>query len=124
MATASFIADEAKRERGDQGHDEDVGEGKKHVEESSWSKTHERNKAECELNSSESKDQEDVGHKLLPQTHRLEGGREHKDRSQASKSTCHPENDHYKEEKSVSNSSIESNFERAFEQKRVKSPNA
>ena len=124
MATTTFITDEAKRERGDQGHDEDVGEGEKQVEESSWSKTHQRNKAECELNSSESEDQKDVGHKLLPQTHRLEGSREHEDRSQASKSTCHPEDDHYKEEKSVSNSSIESNFERAFEQKRVKSPNA
>ena len=124
MAAATFVTDEAEGEGGDEGDDEDVGEGEKKVEESRRSKTHERNKAECELNSSESEDQEDVGHKLLPQTHRLEGGREHEDRSQAAKSTCHPEDDHYKEEKSVSNSSIEGNFERAFEQKRVKSPNA
>ena len=66
MAAATFVTDEAEGEGGDEGDDEDVREGEKKVEEPRRSKTHEGNQTQCELNSSEAKNQENVGKKLLP----------------------------------------------------------
>ena len=72
MAAATFVTDEPKCEWGDEGDDEDVREGEKKVEESRRSKTHEGNQTQCELNSSEAENQENVGDKLLPKTDWLE----------------------------------------------------
>ena len=66
MAAATFVTDEPKGERGDEGDDEDVREGEKKVEKSRRSKTHEGNQTQCELKSSEAENQENVGNKLLP----------------------------------------------------------
>ena len=72
MAAATFVTDEAKGEGGDEGDDEDVREGEKKIEEPGRSKTHQGNQTQCELNSSESQDEENVGDKLLPKPNWLQ----------------------------------------------------
>ena len=72
MAAATFVTDEAEGEGGDEGDDEDVREGEEKIEESARSKTHQGNQTQCELNTGESKNEENVGDKLLPKTNWLQ----------------------------------------------------
>ena len=65
VAAASGVAGEAKGEGGDEGDDEDVWEREDQVEESFWTKAHEWNETEKELNPGETQNQHCVGKEVL-----------------------------------------------------------
>ena len=65
VTTAAGVAGEAEGEGGDEGDDEDVWEREDQVEESFWSKAHQWNETEKQLNPGEAQNQHCVGKEVL-----------------------------------------------------------